>query len=146
MIKFIQAKDADQPETENSSVTYYFQSGYGVQNFTLNPKTGQILPKSPGIDLEDMPDEYFNLSVIAKDENKIRPLSGFANVLIYINVSNDVEIKMVYYHLFTFRIQMTTNLYFLSKFTMLRFMKMSPRIFQSFECWRKMRIGLILIV
>lgn len=50
MMMELKASDADEEGSDNANVTYWIESASsGAGNFTVNPYTGQIVPKFPGL-------------------------------------------------------------------------------------------------
>uniref|UniRef100_A0A915HUI9 Cadherin domain-containing protein n=1 Tax=Romanomermis culicivorax TaxID=13658 RepID=A0A915HUI9_ROMCU len=90
----VEAFDADQPHTANSNITYTIDRNDEDQNhghlyFLIDESSGRIKVRPPGVDLESMRDNLFNLTVSAHDQNKIRPLFSSVQVLVYVNDTND---------------------------------------------------------
>lgn len=60
---------------------------YGAELFRIDPLTGQISPLATGVDLETMPSDYFNFTVIARDQAGSASLNNATTVIIYVNAS-----------------------------------------------------------
>lgn len=88
----VEARDIDLNGTKNSEITYEIVEGHLRRNFTIDPKTGVILPKLP-IDFEELPAGSGNVKLIelvvrAKDSG-IPSFSSRTRVLIYVQDVND---------------------------------------------------------
>ncbi|XP_055377759.1 cadherin-23 isoform X2 [Condylostylus longicornis] len=89
---YLEARDNDLNGTENSDITFEIVGGLLTKNFTIDPKTGQLKPKTP-IDFEDLQLGYdniqaINLTVRARDSG-MPILWSDINVTIYIQDIND---------------------------------------------------------
>ncbi|XP_063703738.1 LOW QUALITY PROTEIN: cadherin-23 [Culicoides brevitarsis] len=88
----IEARDADVADTPNSNITYVILDGEHRSNFTIDPVSGKITPRTP-IDFERLTGGNVNirpiyLTVLARD-NGDPSLASKVPVVIYVHDVND---------------------------------------------------------